>query len=154
MSESDEPAHCPTIWNVLHDATIVDVTGAVPGMLRLEIECDYLRDRFEDPGDRFFLTLRDCDRFIYRPWADGAEPIADLQTMSHRRLWILSADPVEGLCKVHCSEHIPHGSGGILEVSAGSASLSLDGERSITLSELEGVAGEYWTEFNSSQKNE
>jgi hypothetical protein len=38
-------SHCPEIWNVLHDGTIVAMAGQVPGEVKLEIEADYLRGR-------------------------------------------------------------------------------------------------------------
>ena len=60
-------SHCPDLWNVLHDGTIVAVTGQVPGEVRLEIETDYLRIRFSDEGPLFALTLRDCSRLVFKP---------------------------------------------------------------------------------------
>jgi hypothetical protein len=71
---------------------VIDISGAVPGTLRLELDCDYLRDRFDAPGDRFFLTPTDCTRFAYRPWGDDLAVVTDLGALKARRLWIKSAD--------------------------------------------------------------
>jgi hypothetical protein len=98
---------CPTVWNVLHDAIVVGLTGAVPGTIRLELDCDYLRDRFDQPGHRFYLSLHDCTRFAYRPWLDNQNAIDDLRLLAERRLWILRADVAAGYCLVHCNEHTP-----------------------------------------------
>ena len=59
----------------------------------------------------FSLRFSTAVGFHTSPRADGAERIADLQTLAKRRLWILSGDPVDGYCKVHCSEHAPGGNG-------------------------------------------
>jgi hypothetical protein len=143
---------CPAIWNVLHDAIVVDLEGQLPGSVRLEIECDYLRDRIDHPGNRFYITLSSCTKFTYRPWAEDAPVIHDFKTLSGRRLWILSADIAGGFCRVHCKEHIPNGSGGSLEIAARSATLTLDGGKPFTVSELETAAEEYWAEWQASSK--
>lgn len=143
---------CPAIWNVLHDAIVVGITGEVRGSVRLELECDYLRERFARTGNRFYLSLHDCTRFAYRPWLDDTNAINDLRQLAGRRLWILSADVAADHCKVHCSEHIPGGNGGVLEVSASFAEVHLDDGTGVTLNELETVAEEYWTEWESDAK--
>jgi len=61
---------CPAIWNVLHDAIVIGVSGEVPGDVVLTLECEYLRRRFADPGNTFALTLNQCTRLRFRPWAD------------------------------------------------------------------------------------
>lgn len=140
---------CPAVWNVLHDATVVGISGTVPGLLRLTVDCDYLRDRIDHPGNYFYITLSECTRFAYRPWNDDNAVIEDLQTLAERRLWILSAEPHVGFCKVQCNEHIPNGNGGVLEVRASAVRVTLDGERPITQAELESIAEEYWQEWSS-----
>ena len=92
---------CEDIWEVLHDAIIIRLDGAVPGDVYLELDCDYLRDRFKNPGNRFFLTLRSCSRFAYTPRSDESQLIVDFDALAQRRLWILSADAMDGWCKVH-----------------------------------------------------
>jgi hypothetical protein len=142
------------IWNVLHDAIIVRLDGSVPGELRLEIDCDYLRDRFTPGGERFILTLSECTRFAFRPWSEPSSEMTDLGAIAARRLWVLSAEEVDGHGKVHCNEHIPKGNGGELLVSASACALRLDDGTPVTLSELKRVASEYWEEFSSSAGHE
>jgi hypothetical protein len=144
---------CPAAWNVLHDAIIVAISGAVPGQLDLTLDCDYLRDRIDHPGNHFYMTLSGCTRFGYRPWNDDTVVIEDLQLIERRRLWILRADVTSEFCKVHCNEHIPHGNGGVLEVVAAEVRVTLDGTRPITQPELESVAEEYWSEWGASTKD-
>lgn len=137
---------CPGTWNVFHDAIIIAISGTVPGQLHLTLDCDYLRDRIDHPGNHFYITLSGCTRFGYRPWNDDTLVIEDLQLIEQRRLWILSADATQHFCKVHCNEHIPYGSGGALEVAAAAMRVTLDDNTSITQSELELLSEEYWTE--------
>ena len=54
---------CPAIWNVFHDGIIVGVEGSIPGDLAVLIECDYLRERFAEPGGQFTLTIHDGSKF-------------------------------------------------------------------------------------------
>jgi hypothetical protein len=142
------------VWNLFHDATVVGITGEVPGSLRLEIECEYLRDRIDDPGRTFFLTLDDCTRFVYRTIGDDGAVMDDLAAIAARRLWISGADQHEGFCIVHCSEHRPNGSTGHLEVAAGSAMVTVENGRVISAAELEAVAEEYWSGFSTGPKNQ
>ena len=141
---------CPQVWNVFHDATVVAISGVVPGDLALTLDCDYLRDRIDHPGNHFYITLSECSRFTYRPWSDDTSFIEDLRVLETRRLWILSAEAAEGFCKVQCNEHIANGNGGVLEVAAASVRVTLDGDKPITLGALESAADEYWAEFRAS----
>jgi hypothetical protein len=141
--------NCPDLWDVLHDAIVVQIGGTVPGDLTLELDCDYLRDRFPSSGDRFVLTLRNCTRFAFTPWAEGSSAIEDLAALAARRLWILSAEAREHSYKVHCSEDVRGGNGGELEVAAFKAELRLDNGALVTPDELKRVATEYWEEFRS-----
>jgi hypothetical protein len=142
-------SHCPDLWNVLHDGTIVAVTGQVPGEVKLEIEADYLRDRFNDEGGLFALMLRDCSRLVFKPWEEGQTTISRLDELGALALWILSAEEVEGQCAVSCTRNVANGAGGVLEVVATDAVLSLDTGRVVSRDEIEAIADAYWTEWSS-----
>jgi hypothetical protein len=130
----------PAIWNVLHDGVIVAVDGAVPGGLRLDISIDYLRKRFDEPGDSIQVFLVGCTRFSYRQSAE--EPSTeDLSVIAAQQPEILSASMIDGACEVECSD-------GVLEVVASDGSVSLDTGRAIALTELIEVADSYWTEWS------
>lgn len=142
-------SHCPDLWNVLHDGTIVAVTGQVPGEVRLEIEADYLRIRFNDEGQLFALTLRDYSRLVFKPWEEGQTAICRLDELGALALWILSAEEVDGKCAVSCSRKVATGAGGVLEVVATDAVLSLDTGRVVSKDEIETIADAYWAEWSS-----
>jgi len=139
------------IFNIFQDATIVAITGQIPGTLCLEVDCDHLRDRLEGPGNRFFLNIADCARFAYKPSSKHAVVMTELAAIAARRLWIRDADQHEGLFVVHCSEHIANGDDGNLEVVADQIRITIDNGREISASELEEAAEEYWSGLRSQQ---
>lgn len=142
-------SHCPDLWNVLHDGTIVAIAGHVPGEVKLEIEADYLRGRFNEDGHLFVLTLCDCTRLVFRPWKEGQSAITRLDEVGALALWILRAEEVDGRCAVSCIRKVAEGGGGILEVVATDVALSLDTGRFVSQDEIEAVADAYWTEWSS-----
>ena len=138
------------VWELLHDAIVLSIKPQPEQGIRLELECDYLRDRLDDPGTRFFLIMENCTRFMYRPWSE--EPVVDdLAQIEARRLWIVSAQHRDGACVVDCSEHIAQGSGGKLEITASKFTLTVDDGREVSIAELEEVAQEYWSGFNANK---
>lgn len=137
---------CPEVWNVLHDAVVTGVSGQVPGTVRLEIEADYLRRRFVDPGQGFVLTLIGCRTFAFRSWAPTVDVLNDLREISRLRLVILSADATDEHCVIHCSTGE---TGGVLHVSAGAATLALDSGDAVSFEAIASVAEEYWAEFEA-----
>jgi hypothetical protein len=136
-------SHRPDVWNVLHDGTIVGVGGQVSGEVKLEIEADYLRRRFNDVGRLFVLTLRDCSRLMFKPWEDGQPAITRLDELGALALSILSAEEVDGRCAVSCTRKVTEGGGGVLEVVAVDAALCLDTGRFVPKDEIEATADAY-----------
>jgi hypothetical protein len=141
---------CPRVWNLLHDAKIVGIAGTVPGALDLELEIDYLRTRFAEPGNRLRLSLQDCREFVFRDWNAAKGVTSDLTTIAEKRLWVLSAEQSDEHCIVHCSEYSVAGTqGGTLTIAAGQTRLALDSGRIISFDELDAVSTAYWTEWEA-----
>jgi hypothetical protein len=134
----------PTIWNVLHDGSIIAVSGEVPGTVRLGVSINYLRERFTDSGKTIQVTLTGCTRFAYRDFGEQ-EFTTGLSAVADFKPEVLSAELHDGLCKIDCVS-------GVLEVVAVGGSLALDSGRAITLQELIAVADAYWTEFTERVK--
>lgn len=143
------------IWNLLHDGTITEITGVVPGDVHLAIEIGYLRERFPDPGDRIGLTLHGCTSFRYQllenspACSDPAFPLTNFAAIASNRPEIRHAKDWTNPRVVECSE-------GDLVLSADSFSLALDNGRAISFEDLSQVAEAYWTAFakNSDPANE
>lgn len=139
---------CPEIWNVLHDGTLVGVSGSVPGRVVLTVECDYLRKRFATAGEHFVLVLEQCTKFQFRPWDENSPVVTNLDEIGAAGLWILSADPRDEHCQIHCQFTGQRSGGGSLEISGQSARLQLDNGTAIELPEITSVAESYWREWS------
>ena len=134
------------IWNLLHDGSILEISGSIPGNVHLAVRIDYLRDRFPDPGHRIVLTLHGCTSFSYQPlessasFADSAVPLTDLSA-------IAAAKPEIRHAKDWTHAHLVECGDGDLEAIAEGFSLALDNGRPISFEDLCAVAESYWTEF-------
>ena len=128
------PAPAPLtadLWNVLHDGWVAGVAGAVPGEVRLTVACEYLREQFPGPGDRFEVTLHDCAALSFEPY--GGTSVAGPAAVA-------AAGPDFG------SAETPNevlGGNGVLRVEAAGYSLALDGGRPIALDDLKAAAAAY-----------
>ena len=134
----------PTIWNVIHDGSIIAVRGTVHGTVQLDVSIDYLRERFPEAGETIQITLTCCTRFAYRDFDEG-EFTTDFSAITAFEPEVLSGELRDGLCVLDCS-------GGVLEVRATDGSLALDSGRALTLLELIDVADAYWTEWSERAK--
>jgi len=137
----------PDVWNALHDGSIVAISGAVPGMVQLDIAIDYLRARFPDPGQHMRLTLYGCTRLAYRDY-DANEFVADLSAVAGRKPEILHAEMTDDCNRIECS-------GGVLEVMALDYQFTLENGKSVSLQEVFAALEAYWTEWSKgSQRNQ
>jgi hypothetical protein len=129
------------IWNVLHDGTLLEISGDVPGDLRLSIEIDYLRERFPEPGRRIVLTLLRCTAFSYQPdEIDG--PLIDFPAISGEKPQILRAEDWTDPNQVYCVS-------GTIRVEAAEFSIALDSGRPVSLEELCAASEAYWAEWRA-----
>lgn len=124
------------IWNLLHDGTIAQISGSLPGRVEIAIEIEYLRQQFSDPGRFILLILHNCTAISYQAWDDDAI-VTDFAAIAAAKLEILSATEPATVC---CTE-------GILRVDAADCSIALDSQRTITLAELRAAAASYWREL-------
>jgi hypothetical protein len=120
---------------------IVAVEGTVPGNLRIDIEIDYLRKRFADPGTLIRVLLVGCTRFAFREY-ENAKFSTALTEIAAMRPEMVSASIKDGVCKVDCAD-------GTLEVVAQEGTIRLDTGREVTLQQLKEVAEGYWKEWSA-----
>jgi hypothetical protein len=120
------------VWNVFHDGDIVSVVGSAPGEVCIEIEIQYLRELFTDPGTSIFLTLHKCTRYEYELFKNP-EVAGDME--------ILSVKTVGDVGQVCCQT-------GILYVCAEDFSMKLDSGRTISFEELCWVSAWYWADWS------
>ena len=105
-----------------------------------DVEIDYLRSRFAEPGNRISVTVRNCTQIMFLPWDSGADPLTGFEAVRDLNLDILSAEQSDSICRVHCD-------GGHLDLAADDARLALDSGRELPLEELLSVAEGYWDDW-------
>ncbi|MEW6027054.1 MAG: hypothetical protein AB1599_07165 [Planctomycetota bacterium] len=140
MASKEDLTFFPAVWNVLHDGEIVAISGSVPGTVALDIDINYLRRRFHDPGKIIKLTIIGCTHFAYRDF-DDSKFITNLSAIEAFKPVIMGAVMRGEICAVDCLK-------GPLEVTATDGSLSLDNGRPVSLEELISVADAYWKEWS------
>lgn len=128
----------PDYWNILHDGYIVGVRGGVPGDVSLDVEINYLRERFSEPGHHLKLTLHHCTQLSYDAFEEGT--FEEFSVISRFRPQILRAAGFTDASLIECVS-------GDLRVNAQGASLALDSGRPVSLDELKAMAEAYWTEW-------
>ena len=120
------------LWNILHDGTIAQIRGTVPGDIRLKVEIEYLRNMFSPPGQSIFVTLENCRRMHLL-----APPKAARRALSEKRVTILSAKSDDGAIVVDSTE-------GDLVLEYDSFALELDSGERISLEQLAQASKQYW----------
>ncbi len=133
------------IGNLLHDRSVLGVSGAVPGDVRFVVCIDYLRNRFPDPGNRILLTLHGCTALAFQTYEDVAA-LTDFDAIAKAEPEILKAKDWTDASVVECVN-------GNIRVTAADFSLALDSGRAITFDDLCSVAEAYWKELKERSKN-
>lgn len=133
----------PDIWDVLHDGSIESLTRSAPRTLVVDVGIEYLLERFDPPADFLRIELADCDRFAFREYS-ASDWIEDLPRITECHPGILSGELRGETIIMHCDN-------GVIELTASGGSLTLDGNRAITLDDLKKVAGGYWDNFGNQQ---
>jgi hypothetical protein len=125
-------------FSILHDGIITAVSGACPGTLFLEVDCDYLRERFSAPGNTFKIAIENCEIFYYET-PDKQE--TDLSVISNLGLEILSAENRDGQVLVYTGT-------GVLHLRYEKLAVYLNDRTPVSEVELENVAESYWEEWS------
>ncbi|MDX1993996.1 MAG: hypothetical protein SF029_16545 [bacterium] len=57
----------PDLWSVLHDGSILDIQGQVPGDLVVKFQILYLREMWPNvSGEHIYLHLKNCTLFEWK----------------------------------------------------------------------------------------
>lgn len=125
------------IWGVFHDGEITKITGTVPGDLRVEVEIGYLRNLFQEPGNTFFVELRNCSKFEFSEYDEA--PSTDLTHIQERKpmvLYVTSQEPLVLDCAM-----------GTLEMDYAQMEILLPSGRGVSERELTEACERYWREW-------
>ena len=132
----------PSLWNLLHDGSLVQANAGVTGEVALHIDCLYLREMFPGSGEGFIVTLQECSLFEYEPYDEPA--IQSLDAIASLEPEILSASsgaPLEVCCAA-----------GTLRLQYKSAELALDTGEAVSTLELDQAAETYWRRWEERHK--
>ncbi len=135
------PGNDPAPWNLLHDGVIVGArkNGTTVDFI---VECNYLRERFDDPGAAFVLELSGSEHVELKP--HDQPPITAPEKIPH----------VEPIAPIIYDADLD---GDAIVVSVENATLSLkysslrivlDNGRVVPLAELKRHATDYWDDFS------
>ena len=129
------------IWNLLHDGSIADLRGTVPGDLTLRVEIEYLTRRMTPPCAAIDVTLLGCDRFEYLHWSDDRRS-TDAALLPTLETDILSASAIDEGVRVICSD-------GQFDIRYDAVQLARDDGSPCTIAEISDAATRYWDDFEA-----
>lgn len=124
------------IWNILHDGSLAEAKGSVPGDIRVRVEIPYLCRMLSQDGDSVWIFLHGCTLFQFRQWSTDTllTALTEIEAASPE---ILSAKEEDGHGCITCVD-------GVLEVRYERASFKLDTGRPVSPHDLHEAARLYW----------
>lgn len=122
------------IWEFLHDGSLEQVDGIVPGDISLHISIPYLREAFQPRGDGFVLKLAGCTCFELV--GDDGAVSKDLDEIAGHSVEILS---VENESPLALSTTF-----GTLHMAYRDLAMFLDTGEQITGPMLDKASADYW----------
>lgn len=125
-------------WGHLHDGGIEAITGAVPGVISVEISIQYLREQFPGKGVGFRIELANCCRFEYQEY--DSVPITDIEAIVALEPEIFGFREGPQPVVVNCIM-------GTLTMSYEAASIYLDSGEEVSFDELAAASRAYWDAF-------
>jgi hypothetical protein len=125
------------IWNILHDGPITNISGAVPGDVRLSIDIDYLRRLFPGGGDSFGLCLRGCRLLEMTIWASDSRVTNDFAEILDALPTILSTDSTDVPVRVFTTT-------GELSLDFDEFNLELDDGTPVSFDSICAACENYW----------
>lgn len=127
------------VWGLFHDGVLSRIEGVVPGNVRLEVEIDYLRRMFVEPGSTFQIELSGCSQFVYREY--DREPTGELQQIQEREpeiLYVTSEQPLILDCAM-----------GTLELNYEGVSIKLPSGKEVSYEALVSACERYWNDWSA-----
>ena len=133
------------IWNLLHDTTIVSVSGDCPGDITVKVEIGYLQAALATESKFLLLYLQDCSTAVYRPFtSDGT--VMHLNALSNCEFEILSAKSEHNHVSVCCTE-------GVISLVYEDISCELDDGVSMSYVSLFKASQHYWKSLLATRKS-
>ncbi|MBK7547593.1 MAG: hypothetical protein IPI20_07030 [Rhodoferax sp.] len=132
------------IWGVFHDGVLKYIDGTLPGTLKVEVEIEYLRGMFDEPGITFIVVLTGCTKLRYSEYDQQAtEDIAKIQEREPEVLYVSSEHPLLLDCVM-----------GTLELEYDAMRVSLPSGLEVSYESLASASERYWNEWKARGKGE
>ena len=132
------------IWRVFHDGVLKHIDGGVSGILMLDVEIEYLRNMFEEPGNSFRIELTGCTKMVYSEYdQEPTHDVAQIQDRELEILYVTSEQPLLLDCVM-----------GTLEFEYESMHVRLPSGVEVSYESLASASERYWSEWRASPKGE
>lgn len=119
---------------MFHDGELTEISGKVPGDIRVKIEIGYLVAEFEETGDYFDIHLQDCVRFLFTPY-NGNKTMDFASIENHRPMLVHVAS--DNPLILDCSA-------GTLEIEYAHIQIKLPSGRIVSQPEIIDASERYW----------
>jgi hypothetical protein len=129
------------IWNLLHDGSIVDIRGVVPGDVTVRVEIDYLTRIMSPSCEAIDIALLGCHGFEYVNWSDDHRT-TDLQVLAQSEPEILSASSTSTGVRVTCTT-------GQFDIQYADVRLTRQDGMPSSVEEIDAAATAYWNAWRS-----
>ncbi|MDT7520644.1 hypothetical protein RAE19_18445 [Rhodoferax sp. TBRC 17660] len=132
------------IWGVFHDGVLKYIDDSVPGTLMLEVEIEYLRGMFDEPGTSFRIELTGHTKVVYSEYDE--EPSQDITKIQERMpeiLYVTSEQPLLLDCVM-----------GTLELEYDAMRVMLPSEVEVSYESLVSASDRYWSEWSVRSKGD
>ena len=130
------------IWGVFHDGVLMRIDGCVPGTIRLDVEIQYLRGMFDEPGTSFRIELQGCTKLVYAEYdQEPTDDVARIQEREPEILYVTSEHPLLLDCVM-----------GTLELEYDAMRVTLPSGAEVSYASLAFASEKYWAEWSARSK--
>ncbi len=141
MQKSDQS----TICNIFHDGTFLSFQREVDG-IHFRIEIQYLAAMIDPAYTYFTGTFKNCRQFLLQLWEEEKKYYEDIDIISTllMNMEIYSSTFEDAQVVVHCLREEEEHAGSSLIFSCESVIIFDEGQREVTLGELQEISCRYW----------
>lgn len=132
------------LWNILHDGSINQIRGSVPGELTIQVDIQYLCEELAAERDEIVIHLANCRRFAMNVWAEKqwTEHLQEIAALDPEILGTDSDDvPVQLITTL-----------GELIMDFDSFSITINNGVTLTFEQLSQACENYWRRFANQAK--
>lgn len=130
------------VWKYLHDGSIVQIDGSVPGDVTVYVSINYLAKLFPGDGNGFRISLIGCTRFQLLGDDDSlCEDLAEIARRSPTILSVVSDSPLSIYTTL-----------GTLNLAYEGVTLTLDSGEPVSVQSIDQASDQYWDAWSKRHK--